>query len=87
LARLASLETIPAAAGALGHGAIGAAAGALAALPTMSPRLMGEAAYGVGRARRAAQPLAPVPRITRQVGELSRATDPFGNMAENPYRP
>lgn len=86
LARLATLETIPAVAGAVGHGALGAAAGALAALPTMSPRLMGEAAYGIGKLRKAARPLAPVPRISRQIGQLSGAADPFGAGA-NPYQP
>lgn len=87
LARLATLETVPAILGGLAHGAPGAAAAAAAVLPTMSPRLVGEAAYGVGKARKGYQYVAPVPRITRQVGEVARATEPFGASEENPYRP
>lgn len=78
---------IPAIAMGAGAGLLPAAITAAATLPMASPRLMGEAAYGIGRARRAYQPLAPVPRITRQVGEIARATDPFATSEENPYRP
>lgn len=87
LSRIAVTHAVPAIGAGLLGGALPAALAAAATLPTMSPRLMGEAAYGVGRARRAYQPLAPVPRISRQIGEVARATEPFGDMNENPYRP
>ena len=89
LARLsaaAATHAIPAIVMGAGAGLLPAAATAAATLPMASPRLMGEAAYGIGRARRAYQPFAPVPRISRQIGQLSGATNPFGT-GSNPYQP
>lgn len=77
LMRLGVMEAVPAAVGALGHGAAGAGIGALATLPFASPRLMGEAAYGAGRAARSARPLAFAPRIARQVGRLNNPANPY----------
>jgi hypothetical protein len=87
LSRIAVTHAVPAIGAGLFGGAIPAALAAAATLPTMSPRLIGEAAYGVGKARKAYQHVAPVPRISRQIGEVARATEPFGDMNENPYRP
>lgn len=89
LARLsaaAATHAIPAIAMGAGAGLLPAAATAAATLPMASPRLMGEAAYGAGRLRRAYQPFSPIPRISRQIGQLSGATNPFGAGA-NPYQP
>lgn len=84
LARLATMESIPAIAAGLGAGAVPAAAGAAAMLPTMSPRLMGEVAYGAGRAGRLAAPvLNAVARPARQIGQVMNAP-PFGDIP-NPY--
>ncbi len=65
---------------------VAGAAKAIPALATMSPRLMGELAYGVGRARRAMEPFAPAVPISRQIGQVSRAAAPFG-VPGNPYAP
>lgn len=75
LARLALTEAIPAIGGAVGFGASGAGLGALATLPTLSPRLMGEAAHAAGRLARRSAPLAPLPRAARGIGELFEAAD------------
>jgi hypothetical protein len=85
LARLATVETLPAVAGAMGAGAPGAALAAAATLPTMSPRLVGEVAHGVGRAARAMRSMAPVPRAARQIGQVTGAMTPFDNKSRNPY--
>lgn len=86
LARVATMETLPAIAGAVGAGAPGAAAAAAAMLPTMSPRLMGEVAYGVGAARRRVGPLlSAAARPARQIGQVS-GSEPFA-AASNPYAP
>jgi hypothetical protein len=85
LGRFVAAADVPAIAAGLVAGAPAAASGAAAALPTMSPRLMGEVAYGAGRAARAVQPLAAaLPRPARQIGRLSDAMGPFGS-ASNPY--
>jgi hypothetical protein len=79
LSRLGAMETIPAAAGALLHGATGAGAGILATLPLTSPRLMGEAVHG---AARVARPLQSPARLARQVSPYTRqigATNPYAN--------
>lgn len=60
---------LPAIGAALASGHIGAAAGAAASLPLMSPRLMGEAAYGAGKVQRHKEPITMVPRVSRQIGQ------------------
>lgn len=85
LARLATVETLPAIAGAVGAGAPGAALAAAGTLPMMSPRLVGEVAHGVGRAARALRSAAPVPRVARQIGQVTGAM-PF-DKPRNPYAP
>jgi hypothetical protein len=81
LARLSMVETVPAMAGAVAAGAPGAAIGALAALPTMSPRLVGSAAYGAGAAARHARPVA------RAAARTVRPARVFGEATDNPYAP
>jgi hypothetical protein len=63
--------------GAVGAGAVGAhaAAASIPAMAAMSPRLMGEAAYGVGRARRAAETTRPT-GLAYQAGKISNQLDP-----------
>ncbi|WP_426418474.1 hypothetical protein [Bradyrhizobium genosp. A] len=78
--RLVATELPAMAAGALGAGTAGAGAGALATLPAMSPRLVGEAAHGAGRAARqlgrVATPLSVLPvRTARQLGRLPQNND------------
>ncbi|MES5485946.1 hypothetical protein QMZ05_24600 [Bradyrhizobium sp. INPA03-11B] len=65
-----AMESVPMALGLGTAGAHGAAFAGLGALPTMSPRLMGEASYGAGRAARMATPLSVLPRPARQLGRL-----------------
>lgn len=79
-------HAVPAVAVGAGAGFPAAALTAAATLPVMSPRLMGEVAYGAGRAARAVQPFGIVPRGARQIGQVSGATVPFGNT-RNPYQP
>jgi hypothetical protein len=57
---------------------VGAAAKAAPALATMSPRLMGEIAHGLGRTARRAAPFAPALTAARQL------SSPFATGA-NPY--
>lgn len=73
LARIAATETVPAMGAALAAGLPGAAIGAAATLPAISPRLMGEGAYWSGAAARKLAPITHVPRITRTLGVLGRA--------------
>lgn len=68
---------LPAIGAALASGHVGAAAGAAATLPLMSPRLMGEAAYAAGKAQRYRKPIAMVPRVSRQIGQF---TNPYGDQ-------
>lgn len=84
LARLATVEAVPAIAGALGAGAPGAGLAAAGTLPLMSPRLMGEVAYGAGKAARLVRPLTSLARPARQIGRVSDAAGPFG-AGLNPY--
>jgi len=87
LARFVAAADIPAIGAALMAGAPGAAAGAAAAIPMMMPRLMGEAAYGIGAARRRLKPLASVPRISRQIGQITEAENtPYGKRKRSPYQ-
>lgn len=73
LARIAATETVPAMGAALAAGLPGAAIGAAATLPAISPRLMGEGAYWSGAAARKLAPVTHVPRIARTLGVLGRA--------------
>lgn len=78
--RLVATELPAMAAGAIGAGAAGAGVGALATLPAMSPRLVGEAVHGAGRAARqfgrVATPLSALPvRTARQIGRLPQSND------------
>lgn len=74
LARLLGGQILAAGAGAIGAGATGAGIGAAAALPFMSPRLMGEGAYYAGRASNA--PLRGAAQTGFQAGRLANALDP-----------
>lgn len=73
LARIAATETVPAMGAALAAGLPGAAIGAAATLPAISPRLMGEGAYWSGATARKLAPVMHVPRIARTLGVLGRA--------------
>lgn len=55
-----------------GGAGLTALAPAAASLPFMSPRLMGEAAYGLGRAASPSKYITVRPRMSYQVGRLSR---------------
>jgi hypothetical protein len=72
-----AMESVPMMVGLGAGGAHGAAFAGLGALPTMSPRLMGEAAYGAGRAAKLATPLSVLPRPARQVGRLPNSGNSF----------
>ena len=82
LARLATMETVPAIAGAVGAGASGAGLAAAATLPLMSPRLVGNAAYGAGTVARYANPV--ISRLARPARQVGRVTEPFWKSS-NPY--
>ena len=91
LSRLVTGEILPLAATAFGagaHGAAGAVTGglsALATLPLYSPRIVGNAAYAAGAARRLAksipgapgQTIADLLRPARTIGRFNSATDPY----------
>lgn len=84
LARLATMETVPAIAAGLAGGAPAAAAAAAAVLPTMSPRLVGEVVHGTARAARTMSPATSLVRPARQIGQVQNS--PYGG-AFNPYAP
>ena len=73
LAAAGTMEALPALAVGAGAGLPAAAITAGLTLPGMSPRLMGNAAYATGAARRYARPLNRLPRPARQLGRLNDA--------------
>lgn len=82
-------------AGHAGAGALGGL-GAVAALPLMSPRLMGEVAHGAGRTvgrglNMSNRALGNVGLNNRTLGNasyrLGRTTNPYENAPDNPYAP
>lgn len=85
LARIAAMESLPAAALGLTHGVPAAAAAAALTLPMTSPRLMGELVHGVSRAARQFSPAANLIRPARQIGQFERS--PYGDQVRNPYAP
>lgn len=80
IARVAASQSAPAlgglfgahAAGAAGAG-LGAGLGALATIPMMSPRTMGELAFGAGRAAHLANPALALTRVARQLSHIKEA--------------
>jgi hypothetical protein len=76
-AKVATLGGAAAGAGAAvgGSALAGGAAGAAAALPFMSPRVMGETFYGIGRARQLAEARHPT-GLAFQAGRVARELDP-----------
>jgi hypothetical protein len=79
LSRIVYAEGIPAAVGALAHGATGAGIGTLATLPLMSPRLMGEASYRAGQVSRylpSTQAIRNARETARQIGRLNQENTP-----------
>lgn len=83
LARIAAMESLPAAALGLTHGVPAAAAAAALTLPMTSPRLMGELVHGVARAARTVSPATSMIRPARQIGQFERS--PYGDQVRNPY--
>jgi hypothetical protein len=82
LSRLAFTNAATAAAGATGyamHGAAGAATGALgtlAAVPFMSPRLMGEASFAAGKLSRRSKAIRNAMETARQSARLNQENTP-----------
>lgn len=71
LARI-TMSQVPAMVAGLTGGIGAGGAGALATLPFMSPRLMGEAAHGIGRLTRGARYVPPAAEIARGIGRVNR---------------
>lgn len=75
LGKLAATEGLAAGVGAMAAGIPGAGTAAAATLPFMSPRLMGEASYGIGAAgRRLAAPTNAISKTLRPSLQIGRIT-------------